>query len=54
MESGDINRIDKSNYKEAVKKEKRKLNIQVFGMTVIAFAVSLAFFVALIAKNPHD
>ncbi len=54
MESHDINRIDKSNYKEAVKKEKRKLNIQVGAMTFLALVVSLTFFIVLIAKNPHD
>ena len=47
-------RIDKSDYKQAVKREKIKLRRQVVLMTLLAFLVSAAFYVTLINANPHS
>jgi hypothetical protein len=46
-------RIDKSEYKEAVKKEKRKLFVHVVILTAFAAAISLTFFMTLKNSNPY-
>ena len=46
-------RIDKSQYKEVVEKEKKKLLIQVGVMTLFAAVVSFSFLAVLLAGNPH-
>lgn len=46
-------RVDKSEYKEVVQKEKKKLLIQVGVMTLLAAVFASAFLAVLLAGNPH-
>ncbi len=46
-------RIDKSQYRDRVKLEKKKLNKQVSILLFAGFLVSIAFYITLVASNPH-
>ena len=46
-------RIDKTEYKETVRKEKTKLAIQVAVLALLAVAISLTFFITLKNHNPY-
>ena len=47
-------RVDKSEYKEVVQKEKKKLLIQVGVLTLLAAVFASTFLVVLLAGNPHN
>jgi hypothetical protein len=46
-------RIDKSEYKQVVQAEKKKLTIQVITLTILAAIVAGAFYATLASTNPH-
>ena len=47
------NRIDKSQYKEAVQREKGRLWRQVTVLTILAAAIAGAFYGSLLSTNPY-
>ena len=47
----DSDRIDKSEYKQAVQNEKKKLMRQVYALTVFSAAIAMAFYFTLSSTN---
>jgi hypothetical protein len=46
-------RVDKSEYKQVVEREKKKLLKQVIALTVVAALVAGGFMITLLNGNPH-
>lgn len=53
MQNNNDNRIDKSQYKQAVQQEKQKLMKQVIFLTIFAALISLGFFLSINSHNPY-
>lgn len=47
-------RVDKSEYKEVVAKEKKKLMKQVIALTIISAVVAGVFLIAVLKANPYS
>ena len=50
----EVDRVDKSEYKQRVQQEKKKLTKQIIGMVVLAAVVALAFYGVVSSTNPYS